>query len=147
MSLSNGLSGPGNDFKHQALVSLLIYEFMKKFELKAYKNHIALPELSLQPLSGKIPDVTICKLSRKQLKQLVLIEVCTSRTFNDDVKKVTGLMVDISSLNECFVINKDDDSVYRIFRKKDGKPSKIRQHDRCETFKLNLSKIIEILPV
>lgn len=34
-----GLHGPENDYKHQIIISSIIYELMKKFvETKTYKN-------------------------------------------------------------------------------------------------------------
>lgn len=146
MTNSFGLKGPGNDLKHQLIISFLIASYMKKFELKTYKNHFVVPELHLKPASSRIPDLTIYKKSRKSFQPIVLIEICNNREQKNDIEKLKDLMKDIETVQECFVVNKEDNSIYRVFRKKNLSPSVGNRSDICETFKLDLSKIIKELP-
>lgn len=84
-----GLHGPENDYKHQIIISSIIYELMKKFvETKTYKNQVVLPELSLKPESNKIPDITVWKTIKGVLKESVLlIDICRTDKIKDDAKK------------------------------------------------------------
>lgn len=142
MSNHQGLSGVGNDSKHQYIISLLIHTFARKFSKSTYKNHYAFPELQLRPISPKIPDLVICKISRSKLKPVILFEICDSTALNSDTKKLNELMLTFPSIKECFIINKDDNTTYRIYRKKSNEPTQPRKSDRCKTFNLHISEII-----
>lgn len=139
------LNGPGNDFRHQLIITHVIYALMDKFiKTKKYKNYIPLPELSLKPESPQIPDITIWKKSKNQLLPVILIEICWKNKIADEVTKLTTLMDNQHSIEEAFIIDKEELKVKRIYRTKTKakKPSVPQASSRIETFKLDLSQIL-----
>lgn len=147
MAKSVALHGAGNDFKHQIIISYIIYELMKKFvEVKSYKNFVVVPELSLKPNSSQIPDITVRKTVRGIPKESVLlIEICNTNKINDDINKLSELMNGISSVKESFVIDKDSLTIYKISRTKTKKPTTPKKDSKIDMFKLDLSKVLEVL--
>lgn len=143
-----GLHGPGNDYKHQIIISSIIYELMKKFvETKTYKNYVVLPELSLKPDSTQIPDIAVWKTIRGIPKESVLlIEICRTNKIKEDAKKLSDLMDKIISAQEAFIIDKDTLEINKISRTKANKPSSFKKDSKCTTFKLDFSKVLQKLP-
>lgn len=63
-----GLAGTGNDYKHQIIITYIIYALMDKFTTtKKYKNYLPFPEFSLKPERQEIPDITIRKITKGNL--------------------------------------------------------------------------------
>ncbi|GAA4776706.1 MULTISPECIES: hypothetical protein [Flavobacterium] len=142
-----GLSGPGNDFRHQQIISYVIYDLMKKMvEVKSYRNFIALPELSLKPKSPKIPDLTVYKTIRGiPAEAVLLIEICNAGKVKDDARKLSELMENMQSVKEAFVIDKESLEIYKISRTKTNKPTAFKRDSRVELLKVDLCKVLEVL--
>jgi|GEM_PF-940476 len=138
-----GLHGPGNDYRHQIIISLIIYELMKKFiETKKYRSFVVLPELSLKPNSEKIPDIAVWKTIKGIPKEpILLIEICITNKVKDDAKKLSDLMESIPSIKESFVIDKETMLIYKINRTKAKKPSMPKKDSKIDLLKVDLLKI------
>lgn len=144
-----GLTGPGNDYKHQIILTYIIYSLMDKFRnTKKYKDYLPFPEFSLKPDNGAIPDITIRKVVHgKPTLPIVLIEVCKTNKVKKDGEKLSDLMKTIPSLKECFVIDKDTLTVFKIGRTSSGKPSTLSNSSKIEYFKFELSKILKDIQI
>ncbi len=142
-----GLSGPGNDFKHQQIISYIIYDLMKKFvEVRSYKSYIILPELSLKPSSSKIPDLTVYKTTKGIPSQAVLlIEICKTNKIQDDIKKLNELMENMQSVKEAFVIDKDCLDIYKISRTKTNKPTTPKKDSKVAQFKIDFANTLKVI--
>ncbi|MBN9285637.1 MULTISPECIES: hypothetical protein [unclassified Flavobacterium] len=147
MSNTFGLSGPGNDYRHQIIISYIIYDLMKKFvKVKSYQNYIVLPELSLKPRSSKIPDLTVYKtIKGMPVEAVLLIEICNTNKIKDDTKKLSELMENMLSVKEAFVIDKNSLDITKICRTKTNKPTAPKKDSKIELLKVNLSKTLKIL--
>ena len=141
------LNGTGNDFRHQVIISHIIYGLMDKFKkVKKYNNYIPLPELSLKPENSQIPDITVYKtLKNEPASPVVLIEICWSQKIKVEVLKLTTLMTNISSIEEAFIIDKESLEIKRIYRTKTKtrKPSLPQKSSKIETFNIELSKFFD----
>ncbi|RRJ87786.1 hypothetical protein [Flavobacterium macacae] len=143
-----GLTGPGNDFNHQAIISCLVHAFMDKIiNKKTYKNYIAMPEFSLQPDSAQIPDIAIWKKVKKEYVPVVLIEICWTNKVEADIQKLKKHMEAIPTIREIFVIDKQNLEVKRINRLANNKPSTAKKISTVDTFSMKLDKILAIVPI
>lgn len=141
------LNGAGNDFRHQVIISHIIYGLMDKFKkVKKYNNYIPLPELSLKPENSQIPDITVYKtLKNEPSSPIVLIEICWSNRIKDEILKLTTLMINIPSIEEAFIIDKENLEIKRIYRTKSKarKPSLPQKSSKVETFNVDLTNFFD----
>lgn len=144
MTNTGMLTGPGNDYKHQIIITFLTYELMKKFvEVARYKNYVVLPEFSLSPNSSKIPDIAVWKtIKGLPSKAILIIEICNSNKVKDDSSKILELMGTISSIQEAFVIDKDNLEITKIGRTKTNKPTTPKKESKSDIFKVDLLKAL-----
>lgn len=144
-----GLAGTGNDYKHQIIITYIIYALMDKFTTtKKYKNYLPFPEFSLKPERQEIPDITIRKITKGELAEpVVLIEICNSKMVKKDGEKLDNIMKNIPSLKECFVINKDDLTIYRMGRTKTNKPTVLKKSNKSDFFKIDFLKVLNMIKI
>lgn len=144
---SEMLNGAGNDFRHQVIISHIIYGLMDKFKkVKKYNNYIPLSELSLKPQNSQIPDITVYKTVKNEPSSpVVLIEICWSNKMKDEILKLTTLMTNIPSIEEAFIINKESLEIKRIYRTKSKtrKPSLPQKSSKIETFNIDLTNYFD----
>lgn len=142
---NNGLSGPGNTIRHQTAIAEILYAFAHKTKtVKKYQKYQCLPEL---PLDKYIPDITIFKVVHHKYEPVVIFEFAKKNALKNDFEKCKNLIDRWQSLNEAFIVNIDLDvlEVHKIRRLSAGKSSQPRKDSLCETFKLDIERILEIL--
>lgn len=147
MSNNGQLSGPGNDYKHQRIIAFITYELMKKFiEVAKYKNFVVLPEFTLNPDSSKVPDIAVWKTSKGLPSEpILLIEICKPNKVKDDFAKLSELMGKIPTVEEAFVIDKDNLGITKIGRTKTKKPTTPKKESKSEIFKIDFLKVLNAI--
>ncbi|MEQ9263543.1 MAG: hypothetical protein RLP14_10315 [Owenweeksia sp.] len=141
------LSGVGNSFIHQVIIAQITAGLMRKTQTTGkYQNYIATPETSVAKINRTTPDILVWKNWRNNSKRVLVcaIELCWVNKVEDDKQKLIKLMENTESLEEAFVIQMFPLTFHRIYRKKDGKPSKPVKSSRLELFKVDLSKLLDL---
>ncbi|AKD57961.1 hypothetical protein [Spirosoma radiotolerans] len=111
--------GANSPFGHQRIISKLTVELGVLYYHKKTIKFIPLPETPLDEGPGfPVPDVILFDEEMEQTR--VIIEVCTNRGINNDLKKVIRLIEDDDyGILEGFVYNYKSREWFR-YRKGDG---------------------------
>lgn len=111
--------GTNSPLDHQLVISKLVFELGVFYYQKKTTSLVPLPETPLDEGPGhQVPDVLLYDKNTERTR--VIIEVCTSRGFSNDVRKVIRLIEeDDYGILEGFVYNYKTREWLR-YRKGDG---------------------------
>jgi hypothetical protein len=111
--------GTNSPFSHQRIISKLTVELGVLYYHKKTIKFIPLPETPLDEGPGfPVPDIILFDEKTEQTR--IIIEVCTNRGINNDIKKVIRLIEDDDyGILEGFVYNYKSREWFR-YRKGDG---------------------------
>jgi len=143
-----GLSGVGNDFKHQLIISHILYELMVKCKMKTYKNYVPFPEFSIKHNSKDyVPDLSVWEVKQqKLLHPIIVIEVCWPHQIKDEIDKINKMFTNRLSITEGFIIDKENLTIKRIERTLIGKISTPKDISQSHILKLDLAKVMNSVP-
>jgi hypothetical protein len=140
--MSKGLAGVGNTPAHQYLITYFVLEIYRRFDkYKKYEDYRAYPEFDSE--DNKNPDLSIYIRKKPTDELIVVIEFCTTKSFNKDVDKIIKQMQLISSIREGYIFNSDTFLMYKISRNKKGIPVKNSDTtDTIEAISFNIDKAV-----
>tara|TARA_R110000850_G_scaffold98932_2_gene205148 strand:- start:95 stop:526 length:432 start_codon:yes stop_codon:yes gene_type:complete len=140
--MSEKLSGPNNDPKHQVIIAYMVHHLIDHFKkYKKYNNYIATPEL---PFGNLIPDVSVWDIKKNLPDNIFTVfEVCWEKDLKGQLEKVTNILKQNPSVTECFVLTVDTLKSKKVWRKRNGTPSQPINSTYIDLYKSDFLEVIK----